>query len=213
MFQLSVLRDVDQGLTLEKADIRDCLDQAIHEVAPVLEDKRIAITADVEAAPNGLLFEKSQITQTLVNLLDNACRFTPRDGRIEIRGYPFFWERRAGHGVSPGQTFDRRVDQLQVFNSFRLDIRDSGPGIPAVHVDRIFDEFTSCGGGQDRSGGGLGLAICRMILQRHQGFIWAESGPSGTMFSFVLPLQQVAVRLSEGESSPETAFPTETVEY
>jgi len=214
MFQLSALQNVDQGLNLEKADIRDCLDQAIHEVAPVLEDKRIAITAEVEAAPNGLLFEKSQITQTLVNLLDNACRFTPRDGRIEIRGYPFFWERRAGHGLSRSQTFDRRVDQLKVFNSFRLDIRDSGPGIPAVTVDRIFDEFTSCGGGHDRSGGGLGLAICRMILQRHQGGIWAESDASGTVFSFVLPLQEMAARLSEGVgSSLEAACQTEILEF
>ena len=211
MFQLSTLRNVDQGLNLEKADIRDCLDQAIHEVAPVLDDKRIAITAEVEAAPNALLFEKSQITQTLVNLLDNACRFTPRDGRIEIRGYPFFWERRIRQSAL-GRTGERRVTHDKVFNSFRLDIRDSGPGIPAIHVDRIFDEFTLSCGGKDRSGGGLGLAICRMILQRHQGCIWAESGPSGTVFSFVLPLQQVAVRLSEGEGSPETACPTETVE-
>jgi signal transduction histidine kinase len=211
MFQLSALRNVAQGLNLEKADIRDCLDQALHEVAPVLEDKRISITAEFEPAPDGLLFEKSQITQTLVNLLDNACRFTPRDGTIEIKGYPFFWERRTGHGVSPSQTFDRRVNQVKVFNSFRLDICDSGPGIPALQVDRIFDEFTSCSGGQDRSGGGLGLAICRMILQGHQGCIWAESNASGNMFSFVVPLQQMAVRLSEGDSSrPRQA---ETVEY
>ena len=154
MFQLSALRNVDQGLNLEKADIRDCLDQALQEVAPVLEDKRISITAEFEPAPDGLLFEKSQMEQTLVNLLDNACRFTPRDGTIEIRGYPFFWERRAGHAASPGRAFERRVNQIKVFNSFRVDIRDSGPAIPAVHVDRIFDEFTSCGGGQDRSGGG-----------------------------------------------------------
>jgi signal transduction histidine kinase len=213
MFQLSALRHVDQGLNLEKADIRDCLDQALHEVAPVLEDKRISITAEFEPAPYGLLFEKSQITQALVNLLDNACRFTPRDGTIEMRGYPFFWERRAGQGASPSQTFDRRVNQVKVFNSFRLDIRDSGPGIPAVHVDRIFDEFTSCSGGQDRSGGGLGLAICRMILQGHQGCIWAESNASGTMFSFVVPLQQMPARLSEGDSSLEAACQTDTVEY
>ena len=61
MFQLSALRNVDQGLNLEKADIRDCLDQALHEVAPVLEDKRISIAAEFEPAPDGLLFEKSQI--------------------------------------------------------------------------------------------------------------------------------------------------------
>jgi len=211
MFQLSALRNVDQGLNLEKADIRDCLDQALHEVAPVLEDKRISIAAEFDPAPDGLLFEKKQIEQTFVNLLDIACKFAARDGTIEIRGYPFFWERRAGPAESLGRALERRVKRIRVFNSFRVDIRDSGPGIPAVQVDRIFDEFTSCGG-RDRSGGGLGLAICRMILQRHQGRIWAESNPSGTAFSFVLPLQQTAAPHPDGENSPEGTCLTEAQE-
>src|ERR1035441_3642386 len=85
------------------------------------------------------------------------------------------------------------------FNSFRVDIRDSGPGIQAVHADRIFEEYTSYGGRQDRSGGGLGLAICRMILRRHHGHLWAESHPSGAVFSFVLPLQKTDARQSTVE--------------
>lgn len=211
MFQLSAPRNVDQGLNLEKADIRDCLDRALHEVALVLEDKRISIAAEFDAAPDGLFFERKQIEQTFVNLLDNACKFVPRDGTIEIRGYPFFWERRVGPAESLGPAIERRVNRIRVFNSFRVDIRDSGPGIPLVHVDRIFDEFTS-GGGGDRSGGGLGLAICRMIVQRHQGRIWADSSPSGIAFSFVLPLQQTAAHHPDGVNSPEGTRLTETQE-
>jgi signal transduction histidine kinase len=211
MFQLSAPPNIDQGLNLEKADIRDCLDRALNEVALVLEDKRISIAAEFDAAPDGLLFEKKQIEQTFVNLLDNASKFAPRDGTIEIRGYPFFWERRVGPAESLGRVLERRVNRIRVFNSFRVDIRDSGTGIPAVHVDRIFDEFASCGGG-DRSGGGLGLAICRMIVQRHQGRIWAESSPSGMAFSFVLPLQQTAAHHSNGENSPEGVRLTEAQE-
>ena len=213
MFQLGSSRNVDQGLNLEQADIRDCLDHALNEVALLLEDKRISIAAEIEPVKGALLFEKPQMEQAFVNLLDNACRFTPRDGTISIRGYPFFWERRTRHAASLSQTVERRVNHDRVFNSFRLDIRDSGPGIPAAYLDRIFDEFTSCGGGQDRSGGGLGLAICRMILHRHQGRIWAESSPSGAVFSFILPCQQVAARPSDGAKSSQTAGPTETVEH
>jgi signal transduction histidine kinase len=198
MFQLTVPHTVDQKAKLEKGDIRDCLDQALHEVALVLEDKRISVAVEIEPAPDGLFFEKSQIEQTLVNLLDNACRFTPRDGTIEIKGYPFFWERRTGQAALVDRSIECRVRQARVFNSFRVDIRDSGPGIPAVHVDRIFEEYTSYGGGQDRSGGGLGLAICRMILNRHHGRIWSESDPGGAVFSFVLPLQQTIARPYEG---------------
>lgn len=205
MFQLSVPHHVDQKLNLEKADIRECLEQALLEVARVLEDKRISIAAEIERAPDGLLFEKSQMEQIFINLLDNACRFTPRDGKIEIRGYPFFWDRTTGQAPSHDRAQEHRVNRVEDFNSFRVDIRDSGPGIPAAHADKIFEEYTSYGGGQDRSGGGLGLAICRMLLHRHQGRIWAESDPSGAVFSFVLPLQQSVARLSEGEKSPEAA--------
>ena len=203
MFQLSVPHNLDQVVNLEKADIRDCLDHALQDLALALEDKRISVVAEIEPAPEGLLFEKSQIEQTLVNLLDNACKFTPRDGMIQIKGYPFFWERRSGQAASLDRARERRGRQIKVVNSFRVDIRDSGPGIPAVHVDRIFEECTSYGGGQDRSGGGLGLAICRMILQRHHGRIWAESNPSGGVFSFVLPLQPADSRQSEMENGSE----------
>ena len=72
-------------------------------------------------------------------------------------------------------------------NSYRIDIRDTGPGIPPDRLNHIFEEYTSYSGPQDRSGGGLGLAICRLILSRHGGHIWADSHSNGAMFSFVLP--------------------------
>ena len=212
MLQLSVPFNVVQSLNLEKADLRNCLDQALHEVALVLEDKQISIAAEIEPAPDSLLFETSLIEQTLVNLLDNACRFTPRDGKIEIRGYPFFWERRAGPTALLDRALERRVGQVKGFNSFRVDVSDPGLGIPAEHIDRIFEEYTSYGGGLDRSGGGIGLAICRMILHRHQGRIWAESNPSGAVFSFVLPLQQMLTHHGEAEDGSGAACLARSVE-
>jgi signal transduction histidine kinase len=74
-------------------------------------------------------------------------------------------------------------------NAYRVDIRDSGARIPREHLTAIFEEDTSCIGGSDRSGGGLGLAICKMILHAHQGRVWAENSDSGPRFSFVLPLR------------------------
>jgi signal transduction histidine kinase len=194
MFQLSIRQRVDRELNLERADMRDCVDQALHEVALFLEDKRISVRVGIEQPPDGLVFDKSQMEQTLVNLLDNAGKFTPRNGTIEIRGYPFFWERRNCHAAPLDQSMDRRVKQIGTPNCFRVDIRDSGPGIPPVHVVRIFEEYTSYSGGQDRSGGGLGLAICRMILQQHRGKVWAESHSAGAVFSFVLPVQSIDTR-------------------
>lgn len=198
MFQLSIRQRVDQELNLKSADMRECVDQALHEVALFLEDKRISLSVEIEQPPDGLLFDTSRMEQTLVNLLDNARKFTPRNGAIEIRGYPYFWERRTCHTASLDPSMDRRRKQAGTPNSFRVDIRDSGPGIPSVHVGKIFEEYSSYSGGQDRSGGGLGLAICRMILQQHGGRVWAESHAAGAVFSFVLPIHSQDARIPTG---------------
>lgn len=187
MFQLSIPRDVQQRLKLERADIRECVDRALQEVSPAVEEKRISVTVDIEPSLRDLFLDKAQIEQMLVNLVENACKFTPRDGFIEVRGYPFFWERRTVRATSIERAADRRVSDLKAANAFRMDIRDSGPAIPPTHVERIFEEHTSYCGAQDRSGGGLGLAICRMILHQHRGRVWAESSSAGAVFSFVLP--------------------------
>ena len=206
MFQLSIRRNVDHALNLENADMRDCVNQALHEIALFLEDKRISVRVEVEQAPDGLLFDESLMEQTLVNLLDNACKFTPRNGTIEIRGYPFFWERRTCQAISLDASTDRRGKLTVVPNSYRVDIRDSGPGIPAMHVVKIFEEYTSYSGGQDRSGGGLGLAICRMILQQHRGQVWAESHAAGAVFSFVLPVSPACGKVRTGQKRPAQAL-------
>lgn len=203
IIQLGVSQKLEPTLNLEKADIRDCLDQAIDEVAPMLEDRRLSITADLETTPQGLVLDKAQIVETFVNLLDNACKFAPRESLINVRGYPFFWERRTGRAPSLNQTVERRTNQERSPNSYRVDFRDTGPAIPAADAERIFGERIPYGGAQDRSGGGLGLAICRMILHRHNGHIWAESSPGGALLCFVLPLQRATRHVARGDSSFE----------
>ncbi len=54
----------------------------------------------------------------------------------------------------------------------------------------MFEDYTSYAVRDDRSGAGLGLAICKMIITQHRGKVWAESRPEGALFSFVLPMQQ-----------------------
>ena len=190
MFQLSISNYVEQKLVLRQADVRECVDRALQELTPFIDEKRISVAVDVEPC-DLLAFDRAQVEQMLINLLDNACKFSPRGGAIDIKGYPFFWDRRIGEPARLDPSADRRIEQVFAPNSFRVDICDSGPGVPLVHLDKIFEEFTSYSGGQDRSGGGLGLAICRMIAHQHQGRIWAENGPAGAVFSFVLPYRGV----------------------
>src|ERR1041384_6383517 len=88
MFQLSVGRHVKRRPEMQRGDIRECLEQALHEITPFADDKSIEISADFAAPSNPLFFEAGQIEQVLINILDNACKFTPRGGSIELRGYP-----------------------------------------------------------------------------------------------------------------------------
>lgn len=193
MFQLSLRHRVEQQPSLQKHDINESIQQSLYEMQPFMEEKRIAVTVDVEPPQDNLLFERSQIEQVLINLLDNACKFTPRMGSITVRAYPYFWERRVTQ--SGTRKTDRRAEQLQQPNSFRIDVSDSGPGIPSDQLAWIFEEYTTYKGSQDRSGGGLGLAICKMILTLHNGRVWAESSAGGATFSLVIPYYRAVNRV------------------
>lgn len=188
MFELSVGRQVKKQPDLRAADIAECVEQALHEVNPFADGKRISISVALDPPLGTLYLEPGQIEQVLVNLLDNACKFTPRAGEIEIRGYPFFWERRSLFD-SATPLLERRYEDSRAPNAYRIDIRDSGPRIRREHLENIFEEYTSYDGGKDRSGGGLGLAICRMIVTLHDGRVWAENTDFGPQFSFVIPVR------------------------
>jgi len=190
MFELGVARHVKRQPDLRPGDIRERVEQALHEITPFADGKDISLS--VELAPeSGIVYlELGQIEQVLINLLDNACKFTPKGGAIEIRGYPFFWERRTGRHL-PAPVVERRYRDGRAPNSYRIDIRDSGPQIPVEHIGKIFEEYTSYVGGKDRSGGGLGLAICKMIVTAHEGRVWMENTEYGPRFSFVLPVHSV----------------------
>lgn len=196
MFDLSIGRHVKKKPDLCRSEIRECVEQAVHEVMPFLDNKKIALSVDLDYTFGALYMDPRQIQRVLINLLDNACRFTPKKGSIEVRGYPFFWDRR-GMRSSPAAELERRTRRSTEPNAYRVDIRGSGPLIPRELLDKIFEEYTSYGGGQDRSGGGLGLAICRMILSTHDGRVWAENTEDGPCFSFVLPIRHAEPQASE----------------
>jgi signal transduction histidine kinase len=189
MFQLSVGRHVALKPALREGNIRECAEQALYEIQNLTQEKDLQLDIDFEPLSTPLFVDSSQIEQVILNLLENACKFSSRYGSIVVRGYSWFSDRRAKNVFCPAEP-DRRVRDARTPNVYRVDIVDSGPGIAPEHLKSIFEEYVSYSGGQDRSRGGLGLAICRMILNQHQGRIWAENGQSGAVFSFTLPLQR-----------------------
>jgi Amt family ammonium transporter len=193
LFQLGVRRFKQVKPELVKADIQATVETALAEVEPFVSQKHITISVQMDDPESELLFEPAQMVQVLVNILENACRFSPRRSAINIRGYSYFWERRTRHGVERVRPQDRRSRQRRVTNSYRIDISDSGPGILPEQLGSIFEEYISYSGEKDRSGTGLGLAISKGIIDLHNGRIWAESSSNGATFSFVLPYASVAL--------------------
>ncbi len=104
------------------------------------------------------------IERVLCNLIENAAKYTPSDSRIQI---------------------GRRNRDREL----RITVADNGPGLPADMLETIFDKFTRGVKESAPPGVGLGLSICKAIVQAHGGRIWAENiTTGGARFTFTLPL-------------------------
>lgn len=138
----------------------DALDACTH----LLEGRDLSVDVRIDRAMN-IRADAHYITQVFRNLLENACRYAPEGSVITITGEP-----------SPHEP-------LAVFT-----VLDQGPGVPEKDVERVFERFYRVE--KDRvvpTSTGLGLAICKHIVDRHGGTIRAEKGPNG-VFVFTIPL-------------------------
>lgn len=104
------------------------------------------------------------IEQVLINLLDNAMKYTPSGSPITLSAW----------------LLDGAVT---------VEVADRGPGLPPGDEQRIFEKFYRVPRAGERSGAGLGLTICRAIVEAHGGRIWAENRPDGgAALRFTLPV-------------------------
>jgi len=181
MFELSIAGNVTRRPQMVNGDIEETIAQALHEVFPLAQEKNLDVDFHMEAPEGRLLFAPEQIQQVLLNLLENCCKFSRTGGSVEVRGYSVGWDFASGHsGAGHGTAYRQK-------NAYRIDVEDNGPGIRPHLLSSIFEEYTSYAEGAERSGGGLGLAISRMIVSAHQGSILAANTDTGAVFSVVLP--------------------------
>jgi two-component system, OmpR family, sensor histidine kinase BaeS len=195
-FELLVQGRFERVPKLASEDIEECVTEALHDVYPLFQDKNIEVAVEIVPPDESLFFEAEQIEQVLVNLLENSCRFTQRGGSVEVRGYSIFWN---GTVHPQEQSQENRV---QLTGGYRVDVIDNGAGVPEDLAERIFEQYASYSGSLDRSGGGLGLAICKLIITAHHGVIWATPSKDGGLFSFVLPLGPVLARAPGMSGAP-----------
>ena len=153
----------------EEIDLTAIVRQTIAMFGGVAEERSVGLVLDPPAANVKLHGDASQLRQVFGNLLDNAIRFTPEGGRVTV-------------SVGAGEAGRQAV----------VTVADTGCGIAPEHLDRVFDRFYKADASRTHSdtarGGGLGLAICRSIVERHGGSIVVVSTPSrGTTFTVRLP--------------------------
>lgn len=168
---MSVTRTTTGKLTIQPRETRleTIISERVEADSIGASEKNITLTAVIPDGLPAVLADPNRIHQVLGNLIGNAIKFTPSDGSIEV------------HARIP----EENDDQLQI------DVIDTGCGIAQDGLAGIFEQFTQVKRDLDsgRDGLGLGLYICRDIVGRHGGRIWARSRVDhGSTFSFTLPL-------------------------
>ncbi|MAE64753.1 MAG: hypothetical protein CMJ18_10845 [Phycisphaeraceae bacterium] len=141
------------------------LNAVIAEVRSNLEELIRSETARVECAPLPTVTgDRLQLTQLMQNLVGNAVKY---------------------HGTAPPEV---RVSAARSNGQWLLSVADNGIGIDPQHFERIFAIFQRLHTSEEYSGTGIGLALCKRIVERHGGHIWLESRPgSGATFHFTIP--------------------------
>jgi two-component system sensor histidine kinase GlrK len=165
LLDLSKMEAGMMSFNLEPKNIRPLIDQAVEEIGPLVEAKKIHLEVMAMEGLPVIKIDSERILQALRNIIGNAVKFTPEAGRVRIS------VRSADHAVV-------------------VSVADTGPGIPPGNLITIFEKFqqAATGGSSPIQGTGLGLAIAKQIITRHGGKIWAESRSGhGSTFIFVLP--------------------------
>lgn len=151
------------GLHFGLVSINDILSKCILDIQPLAKEKQISLFKDTMSLPR-IWGDEDRLTQVIINLLGNAIKFTPQDGKITV--------------------ISRDLPE-----KVKISIRDTGIGIPGDQLSRIFERFYQIDGSAKRKygGTGIGLSICKNVIEKHYGSIWAESDGKGSTFHILLP--------------------------
>ena len=153
-------------LARETLNINQLVSYTVENYHALIKKKELHLTCGVGQCPLEIQADRRRLEQVLNNLLSNAIKFTDPGGRIDVTA------------------------QSEGEKSVRVQVADTGVGMPAFEIAQLFQKYRRVSRGQksDRGGTGLGLAICKMIIEAHGGQIWAQSEEGkGSAFTFTLP--------------------------
>jgi signal transduction histidine kinase len=169
--------------TFDSVDLAEETRVAVEAAVSLYRDRPIEVSA--EPQPIRVAGDPNRLQQVLTNLIDNAHTNAPPGTVIEVSA-----------------TTDD--------DGALVSVRDHGPGLPAEGFERVFDKFVRTGS-STVAGTGLGLYICRRIIEEHRGRIWAENAPDGgAVFSFRIPLRRAGAGNGDGDGGAAGAAPAST---
>ncbi len=181
-------------LSLERRehDVRELLDSVVRDVALCQPATGARISIDVPAGAPSVFVDRDRITQVLLNLVYNASRFTPGDGRVTLR---------AAHAGREALDDDLRVLPFEILGQpefTRIDVEDEGIGMSAEVLEHVFERYRDEAGLAGEPGGGahLGLHIARTLMDAHDGSLRIESRlGEGTTARVFVPSDHATARL------------------
>lgn len=173
---LTLSRLSEDGLALSSRafDLREVVQQGYDVVAPAWAHRRLDVSLDLPAEPVPFVGDREMLERVVVNLVGNAVKFTPEGGSVSVD----LGVVDAGPDVPEG-------------GEVRIDVRDTGMGIPQQEIQQLFSRFFRSSIAQQRAipGSGLGLSITRAIVEKHGGVIDVESAVDhGTLFRVRMPV-------------------------
>ena len=146
-------------------DLKKLLQDILNRLERQFQAKSQHIKTDIPQDLPNVYADPERVRQLLVNLLDNATKYTPTGGTIEIAA------------------LHRTTQKVQV------SIVDDGPGIPIENQEKIFEDRFRLKRDEEKDGYGIGLSLCQRIVRAHYGQIWVDSFPDqGSSFHFTLPV-------------------------
>lgn len=165
LLQVGHGKDTKIPISPQKIELGNLCLEVLEELSQSYKAKSLKIETDIPQDLPYVYADPERIRQVVINLLDNAIKYTPPQGTIIIAGL-------------------HRTSQKVQFS-----IGDSGSGIPEENRDRIFENHFRLERDEAKDGYGIGLSLCQKIVQAHYGQIWVDTAPTGgAWFHFILPV-------------------------
>jgi two-component system, OmpR family, clock-associated histidine kinase SasA len=165
ILQASKSTNAELRVHLNQFFLQSLCDDILSQFTEQIQSKSQTLETDIPQDLPSVYADAELIRQVIVNLLDNACKYTSESGKISV------------------SILHRTTQKIQV------SICDTGPGIPEEKRERIFEEHFRLKRDEEKEGYGLGLSMCQKIVRAHYGQIWVDSVlERGSCFHFTLPV-------------------------